>query len=267
MIDAVPLLTGLASELGSPWLALALFAAGLVAGFVNTMAGGGSLLTLPALMLLGLPADVANGTNRVGVLAQSASGMLGFHRAGKLDLRSAPIAAVPASIGATLGALAAANVPREVLKPALIASMLAMAIAMVAKPDAITAPEGAEPRLMKESPRALAVLFVAGLYGGFVQAGVGFILLAALGGILRYDIVRANALKLFCTTIFGLLPLIVFVNAGQVRWVPGAMVAAGTVGGSQLGVRFALRAKHRTMHYIVLGCAIVTCIAALFKGG
>lgn len=249
---------------------VALSAAGVAAGFLNTMAGGGSLLTLPVLMLLGLPADVANGTNRLSVLSQSVSGLVGFARAGKLDRRGLPAVVVPAALGSLLGAAAASVSPRWLLKPALLAAMVAVAIAMTLKPKAGAAPKGEGGEAGEAAPPrgfgALA-LFGAGLYGGFVQAGVGFLLLAALGTLLRYDLVRANALKLACTAAFGALSLAVFASAGQVAWKPALVLALATVVGSQLGVRFALSAKPSTLRLIVLGCVSATSVAALFKGG
>jgi uncharacterized membrane protein YfcA len=108
-------------------------------------------------------------------------------------------------------------------------------------------------------------LFGAGLYGGFVQAGVGFVLLAVLGGVLRYDIVRANALKLVCTLVFGSVALGVFAVAGQVEWKLAALLAVYTVIGSQLGVRFALRARHDIIRWIMFAAVVATCVAAMLK--
>lgn len=242
-----------------------LLVAGIASGFINTMAGGGSMLTLPALMLLGLPANVANGTNRLSVVAQSLSGVLAFHKARKLHTEAVLPTVVPAVLGAIGGAAAAAIAPPEVLEPVLLGTMIAVALVMLVRPKLVTASEEEEPRSAWRHAPSWLGLFGAGLYGGFVQAGVGFVLLAVLGGLLRYDAVRANALKLVCTLVFTLPALGIFVLADQVSWVPASLLAVGTVIGSQLGVRFAVKAGGRVLHAIVVLAVVATCVAALLK--
>lgn len=242
-----------------------LAAAGVAAGFINTMAGGGSMLTLPVLMLLGLPADVANGTNRLSVVTQSMAGVLAFRRRGKLDEGAIVPVVAPTVLGAVAGATLAASVPPAILKYALLGTMMAMAVLMTLFPQAVTAPEGDAARPKSRRLAGAAALLGAGLYGGFVQAGVGFLLLGALGGVLRYDLVRANALKLACTAIFGTAALAVFVIANQVAWAPAALLAVSTTTGSVLGVRFAIRAPQRVLRFIVLAGVLATCVAALVK--
>lgn len=243
-----------------------LAAAGIGSGFINTIAGGGSMLTLPALMLLGLPADQANGTNRLSVVSQSVSGVWAFHRSGRLDLTALGPIAVPTVVGAAVGAAVASQVPPELLKYVLLGTMVGVAFLMVVRPNAVTAPAGSEPRLGERKLAAFLGLFAAGLYGGFVQAGVGFVLLSVLGGVIRYDVVRANALKLACTLIFGVVAVGVFAIADQIVWGMGALLAVYTVIGSQLGVRFALRVRHGVIRWIIFVAVVATCAGALLKG-
>ncbi|MFK7984479.1 MAG: sulfite exporter TauE/SafE family protein [Sandaracinaceae bacterium] len=237
--------------------------AGVAAGFINTMAGGGSLLTLPALMLLGLPADVANGTNRLAVVTQSASGVFGFHRAGKLETGAVLPVVMPTVLGAAAGAGAAATAPVWLLEPVLLGTMVLMAVVMVVRPRLVMADED-EARPPGRLAGALG-LFFAGLYGGFVQAGVGFVLLAVLGGVLRFDAVRANALKLVCTLTFGVVALGIFLAAGDVEWLPAAVLAVSTVVGSQIGVRFAVKVNPKVLRWILLVAVTASCIAAFLK--
>ncbi len=242
-----------------------LFAAGAAAGFINTMAGGGSLLTLPALLLLGLSPHLANGTNRLAVVTQSLSGALMFHREGKLHTGAVLPIAAPTIVGALAGAVAAAIAPEELLKPVLLGTMVLMALLMLVKPNLVSAPEDGEPRSPWRHPPSLIGLFLAGVYGGFVQAGVGFVLLGVLSGLMRYDAVRANALKLVCTLFFGIAALGVFIAANQIVWIPAAVLAAGTVLGSQLGVRFAIKANPKVLRAIIFVCVVASCVAAFFK--
>jgi len=242
----------------------ALFASGVGAGVLNSMAGGGGMFVLPALMLLGLPANVANGTYRLSVITQSSSGVLLFHRAGKLHTGAIGPIVAPTIVGSLLGARAASVTPSELLKPILLGTMIAMALILAFRPGTVPAADE-QPVPVGKSPKAILGLFAAGFYGGFIQAGVGFVLLTVLAGILRYDLVRANALKLVCTLVFTVPALIVFVAAGQVAWIPATIVAVATVLGSQLGVRLAITADPKIVRRIVLGGVIATCVAALLK--
>lgn len=240
-----------------------LVAAGLFAGFINTVAGGGSMLTVPALMLLGMPADYANGTNRVGVLQQSLTGIRGFHRAGKLDKGAILPVVVPTMSGAVLGALAAIWISPDTLKPVLLGTMIGMALLMLLAPNMIAPPEGTPTYSLKERPLGFLVLFGAGLYGGFVQAGVGFILIAGLALGLRYDLVRTNALKAVCTALFSVAALAVFIASDHVDWIPGIALAAAMTVGAQFGVRFALTVSQRAFKRILFVMVCLTSGSAL----
>jgi uncharacterized membrane protein YfcA len=243
-----------------------LIAAGIVAGFINTMAGGGSMLTLPALMLLGLPADIANGTNRVAVVGQSLVGAGMFGRAGKLDTGVLMPILAPTILGALVGAQIAAMVPTVYLQPALLGTMLVMATIIVVRPSTLTPAEDELVLNLWRSPKGLLGLLFAGLYGGFVQGGVGFVLLTVLAGVLRYDLVRANAIKLVCTLIFGVVSCGVFVLHGQIAWVPGLVLTVATVVGSLLGVRFALDVDKTVLRRLVFVAIVAAIVAAFIEG-
>lgn len=249
-----------------PGLVALLLATGLIAGFINTLAGGGSMLTLPALMMLGMPADVANATNRIGVLLQSLTGAKGFHDADRLDAPAIVPVLIPTLIGALIGSLAASYLPVWLLKPVLLVSMVAMALIMLVRPTVVAPPEGTEARRLADHPPAALGLFLAGVYGGFVQAGVGFILIAALAGGLRYDLVRTNALKMVCTAAFSVVALAVFIARDQVLWIPGLVLAAGTVVGAMASVRFAISVPQTTLKWILFVMVSLTCAAAFFSG-
>jgi hypothetical protein len=233
----------------------ALALAGAVAGFFNTVAGAGSLLTVPALLLLGLPADVANATNRVGVLAQSAVGAAGFARAGKLAGRELLRAAPPAVTGGVLGAWLATRVPEPILKWVLLATLLGVAVVMARKGKA-TSEEPAGGRW-----RAALWLFGAGVYGGFVQAGVGLVLLAIFARGMKLDLVRANGLKVALVGVFTVPALAVFARAGTIRWFEGSVLALGTMAGAAVAVKFAVKRSER-LERIALVVVIVAVVAA-----
>jgi len=250
-------------ELTLIWV-LALLISGFAAGFINTLAGGGSMLTLPALMMLGMPADIANATNRVGVLLQSIAGAKGFNDQNRLDKAAIGPILVPTLVGALIGAMLASYLPVELLKPILLLTMVGMALVMLVKPAVVVPPLGSQPLSVKESPKAAMSLFFAGLYGGFIQAGVGFILIAALAGGLRYDLVRTNALKMVCTGVLSFVALIVFVARDQVWWIPGLVLAGGMTAGAALSVKFTISVPQSALKWILFVMVCLTCAGALF---
>lgn len=245
-------------------LALVL-AAGFAAGFINILAGGGGLLTLPALMLLGMPADVANGTMRVSVLAQSITAVRGFDRHGRLERQAVLPLLVPTVTGTLAGSLLAVWIPAELLKYILLGSMLGMAVLIVVAPNMVAPPADSRALTLRESPWGAAGLFACGIYGGLVQGAVGFLLIAVLAGVLRYDLARANALKMVATGVFGLVSLVVFVYAGLVDWVPAIVLAIATIAGSHVGVRYAVNLDPKAFRWILFVMVAVSCVAALLK--
>ncbi|SBT16184.1 hypothetical protein MGA5115_00264 [Marinomonas gallaica] len=245
--------------------AVLLVVTGFLAGIINTLAGGGSNLTIPALMVMGMPADIANATNRVGVILQGIVGVKGFHKAGKVEKADIVPVLMPTLLGGLLGALLASYAPESILKPLLLTTMISMTVVMLVRPGVIAAPEGTVPFKVSEKPSAWLALFVAGIYGGFVQAGVGFVLIAALAGTLRYDLVRTNALKMVCTIGFTALALAVFIWNDQVWWVPGLILASGTMVGSIIAVRFAIKAKAEHLKWFLFFMTVIGSIAAYFS--
>ncbi|HVV81734.1 MAG TPA: sulfite exporter TauE/SafE family protein, partial [Kofleriaceae bacterium] len=207
-----------AGSIGAPVLA-ALVGAGLVAGALNTLAGGGSLLLVPALMLTGLSATVANGTSRVAVLAQCAASVTSFARKGRLPWRAARSAVPPVLVGAAVGAAIATQVSNRVFEPLLLVTLAVMALALLVSPARFMAPPGATPRAPTTWWAVLA-LFAAGIYGGVLQAGAGLVFLAIFAGGLRYDLVEANALKGLVMLLYITGTVGVFATAHEIMWVP-----------------------------------------------
>lgn len=241
----------------------ALALVGFAAGWINTIAGGGSNLTLPMLMALGLPPDVANGTNRVAVALQCLVGVRGFNRYGQLDRPAIVSVLIPTVSGGGIGALTAALLPDIALKPLLLGTILTLSLIILLRPGFMAPEPGTPARSVRDHRGSWWLLFGAGIYGGFVQAGVGFILLAALSGGLRYNLVRANALKVTCTLVFTLVSLAIFFWFGQVRWIPGLVLASGTMAGAWLSVRFAVRVSDATIRWFLFAMTLVACAAAV----
>jgi len=238
-----------------------LAAAGVLATVVNVMAGGGGMIVLPTLIALGLPADVANGTYRLGVVTQSVAGTAALSREGKLDTGSIVPILIPTVLGAIAGAVLATRVPGDVLKPIMLVTMIIMAALIAFRKQTLIPSEG--PALTpQEAPRSFAGLFLAGVYGGFIQAGVGFLLLAVLIGTLRHNLITGNALKLVITLAFGTVSLGIFAWAGLVSWAPAVVLAVASIVGARLGVRLMLKVPITGLRWFVFACVVATCIAA-----
>jgi uncharacterized membrane protein YfcA len=216
--------------------------AGLLAGVINTLAGSGSLVTLPLLVFLGLSPNEANGTNRVGIVMQSIVAVRTFRKRSNFNYRSAYWIVLANLIGALIGARVAVDVPEFYMNLAIAILMAFMFCLLILKPG---------DWLRKRSENALHdianrfsagrfILFMLiGFYGGFIQAGVGIFLLAALVLSLGHDLIYANAVKLLIVLVYSLPVLAVFLWAGQVVWSYGLILASGQMIGAWLAARFA----------------------------
>ncbi len=242
----------------------ALLVLGYIAGIINTLAGGGSNLTLPALMVLGLPADVANATNRVGIFMQAIWGVRGFDQHGELPLQDIKGIFIPLSLGGVIGALAASYAPVTYLKPVLLITMISMSLIILFRPSVVLPEPGTPPNRVKETWSSWVMLFISGLYGSFVQAGVGFVLIIALAGTLRYDLVKSNALKLLCTLGFTTIALIIFIARGQVLWIPGLILATSMMLGAHHGVKLTINARPESLKWFLFIMTVCGSAAAFY---
>lgn len=247
------------------WQLAVLALVGAAAGFVNTVAGAGSLLSLRALMLFGMPAGIANGTNRVPVLAQSLTAAQGFFAENKLPRTAIVAASWPACLGALIGSVVASYVPDREMKLVLIGVLFLVAVLGLRK---ARRPEGAMDLsdegvvALCKRPVIMAWLVGAGAYGGFLQAGVGLLLLHALSTVGGLDLVRANALKAVVVAIFSVVSVAVFLTRGMIAWAPALAMTAGAVVGAKLAVRFAISWADR-LKIVVVVVDLVACVALL----
>ncbi len=247
-----------------PWYVYPLlFFAGIAAGFVNVLAGNGSLITLPALIFAGLPASIANGTNRVGVLLQSAVGAAGFQQQKKVDWRGGLLLSIPATLGSIVGAQIAVDIDRAVFQQVLAVAMLLMLVLMFIKPERWIK---GQPQIAKRGMTIVQflVFFAIGIYGGFLQAGVGVFLLAALVLSTGYDVVRANAVKVVIVLVYTFAALAIFWANAQVEWGLGLLLAAGSMIGAWLATRFAVQKGAEWVRWFVI--VIVLASAAQLWG-
>ena len=244
------------------YMILALIGTGLAAGFINTNAGGGSMLTLPLLMFLGLPANVANGTNRIAILLQNVIGVNTFRQKKVLDIKNDYRLAIPAVAGSVIGALFAAEINVKMLEDIIAGLMVAMLFLVLLKPNAWVKKQAGAVNA-KPSVLQYVIFFGIGLYGGFIQMGVGFFLLAGLVLGSGYDLVKANAVKVFIVLIYTVFSLGVFVFHQQVDIIAGLILAAGNMAGAWLGVHFSVKGGAKYVRYVLI-LALVIVILNLF---
>lgn len=253
-----------------PLALVALVGVGVVTGFINTVAGGGSLITLPVLILFGLPADVANATNRVAILGQSIWGTILFDRKKALDRQAALWISIPTVISAVAGSYLATRISVQVLEPVLLIATLLMGISMLAQPRLWkNSEQDTPPTSLRKQPWAIGGLLLAGFYGGFLQAGVGFWLLAIFLGLLRYDLLRANAIKLLVVIPLSLVSIAIFWQAQLIAWLPGSFLALGAILGAWIASHVSLRPQaQKPLRIFVFVMLIATCsiiIVRLFE--
>lgn len=272
-----------------------LIGAGLVAGTLNVLAGGGSFMTLPLLIFLGLPPGIANGTNRVGILLQNVSAVWSFHGDAVLDRKSLLWAAAPATLGAAIGTWLALEVSDDGFRRILAFLMVVVSLLSFWQPkrkaegrkdddgsprrpgasaDPPPASEKIAERLPAETAREAAGevveelgtpvrtwilasgFFAVGIYGGFVQAGVGFLILAVTS-FAGLDLVRGNAVKVLTVLCFTALSLSIFALEGRVQWDLGLALASGTLLGGYLGARLTVAKGHAWVRGIVTVAVLV----------
>jgi uncharacterized membrane protein YfcA len=231
--------------------------AGFIAGFINTLAGSGSLVTLPLLIFSGLPATVANGTNRVAVLLQNVVSTSSFHKEKALDIRGVIWLGIPAALGSLLGAQIAVNLNEILMRRTIGIIMIIMLFVIILRPKqwlkgTLTNLEG-RPTILQ-----YLIFFVIGIYGGFIQAGVGIFLLSGLVLSIGYDLVRANAVKNGIVLFFTIFALIVFIKNDQVDWIIGFILAIGNMLGAWVGAKVAVEKGAVWVRRLLIAVIIVS---------
>ena len=242
---------------------LLIFGSGLIAGFINVVAGGGSLLTLPILIFTGLPPALANGTNRVGIFLQNIFAVGGFKSKGVSAFPFSIWLSISALIGAILGAKIAVDISGELFNR-ILAIVMVMVIALTVFKKKQKEERGEE--LMRPGRQMASVIafFFVGIYGGFIQAGVGFIIMAALTGINHLSLVKTNSIKVFVALIYTIFALGVFAWEGQVNWTLGLTLAAGTSIGGWFASRWSVDKGDQWIRYFLIVAVSIMAIKLWF---
>ena len=233
---------------------VAVFGAGLVAGFLNVMAGGGSLITLPILIFLGLPVAVANGTNRFAILIQNMAALSSFKQQGYSDMRVGLSFALTTIPGAIAGAFVAVSVDEDLFR-AILAAVLVLSVVGLLLPSRKREQVNGE-AATRDRILAFFAFFAIGFYGGFIQASVGFLIMIVLHKLLHIDLVRTNMHKVLIILVFSVPALLVFIFTGNVAWTIAGALALGNALGGVAGANLSVKGGERPIR-IVLGVALL----------
>lgn len=238
-----------------------LFIAGAASGWINVLAGGGSLLTVPAMMFMGVPGPVANGTNRIGIITQNIASVTTFFSKGYSDFRLSATLAAAACVGAFFGAHVGVRLEGVWFDRTIAFVMLGVLVIMLTD-------FGQKPVEREGEPRNLVLghmlMVVAGLWGGFIQIGVGFILMPVLNRVMGLDLVRVNMHKVFIALMFSFVALGVFAANVEIEWGMGAALAGGYAIGGWLGARSAVAKGERLIKRVFYLAIAAMAVKLLF---
>ena len=243
------------------WQILLLALVGVVAGWLNVMAGGGSLLTVPVMLFMGIPGPVANGTNRIAILAQNIAAVTAFRRHGFADFKLSLSLAAAASLGALGGASVGVHLDGEWFDRVVALIMIAVMILMATGRDK-DKPQGGS-MVAKNLLMGHVLMIGAGFWGGFIQLGVGFILMPILHRVMGLDLVRVNMHKVFIILVYTIVAPTVFASQLELLWWTGAGLAIGNAIGGWLGAHTTVtrgEALIRRVLYVALTAFIIKLI-------
>lgn len=226
-----------------------LFGGGLLAGIVNVLAGGGSFLTLPLLMWTGLGPQFANATNRVAIMVQNIAAVSSYRRRGFKAEHNHPFALLPLLSGSLLGAVISTLLDKSQFSKSLAIILGTLTLFMLLRPSFLKPGE-----LGHERPKAIVALafFLVGLYGGFIQAGVGIFVLIAAHGTLAIPLIRANSIKIEWVTWLTIPALLWFIYDGSIDISRGLVLGLGNIIGSLIGVRLSVGAALKWVRPLVI---------------
>ncbi len=237
-----------------------LFAAAFVAGFVDSIAGGGGLITVPAMLLAGFPPIETLGTNKLQSLFGSGSATLAYARGGHVDLRSQLPMALSSALGSAVGAMLTTVVPGDVLRAILPVLLIVIALYFLLKPDL-----GDADKHRRLSPFLFGVTLVplVGFYDGIFGPGTGSFFMLAFVGLLGYGMLKATAHTKMLNFASNIGAFAVFALSGVIHWQAGLVMGAGQFLGAQAGARFAMRSGTRIIRPLLVTACMALAIRLL----
>ncbi len=245
------------------WQFILLGFVGVIAGFLNVLAGGGSLLTVPVMVFLGMPGPVANGTNRIAILAQNISAITAFAKKGFSDFKLSLSLSACAIPGAVVGALLGVQLQGAWFNRILALIMVGVMLVMYFDKTGSVKQHDHEPS-RTQLIRGHLLMVAVGFWGGFIQIGVGFIIMPVLNRVMGLDLVRTNMHKVFVIAAYTIAALAVFASQVPVLWVAGAALAVGTSIGGYLGAHYSVTQGEKLIRRVLNIVLIIFIIKLLF---
>lgn len=235
---------------------------GIAAGFINVNAGGGSFLTIPMLIFTGLPAAVANGTNRVALTFANIIAVYNFKKKGFFDWKLGLVLGIPAALGSVAGAFISINLPDELYNTILAVVILLVLIVIIIDPKKYIKKNLLDAS-MKNRITGSIIFFLIGVYGGVIQAGVGFLIITSLVFITGYSLVKINSLKVLIALTYMVVSLMVFIFSGNINWIYALVLSLGNGTGAFLGTRFAVKHGDKWIKVILFIAAVIMALKLL----
>ena len=229
---------------------------GVIAGFINTVAGGGSLLTLPILIFMGLPSNIANGTNRIAIFMQNIFSISGYKSRGVSDFKYSSWLSVSALIGSIIGAKIAINIDEDMFNKILSIVIIIVVLTIIynKKPFYINS----ENISIEKKIISVIIFFFIGIYGGFIHAGVGFLILSILSNYNGIQLSKANSIKVFVVFVYTFFALIVFIMENKINWILGINLGIGNSIGGWIASRWSYNKSDKIIKiFIIISSAIM----------
>ncbi|PCI36342.1 MAG: hypothetical protein COB53_09915 [Elusimicrobia bacterium] len=237
------------------------FFIGIFAGFINVMAGGGSALSLPFLIFLGLDGAVANGTNRIAIFLQNAIATRTFHQQRAYDFKTELIVPLWVLPGALMGALTATRVSGQAFNQVLVV-VLALVVVSMFRPLDSQSKLGVffkTPWIFKTA------LFLIGFYGGFIQVGVGFLIMSAVFHHFQISLVGVNRKKVLIVLVYTLPALLIFIANDLIDWKLGLFLALGNATGAWAAVKLSIKKGDKLVKVVMAAALVIVAAKLLFS--
>ncbi len=235
---------------------------GVAAGFINVNAGGGSFLTIPILIFTGLPAAVANGTNRIALTLASMISVYNFKKKGFFEWKLTLLLGIPMAAGAIIGAFISINLPDELYTTILAVVIIIVIAVIIINPQRFIKKDIVE-KSLKNRVVGIIIFFSLGIFAGVIQAGVGFLIITSLIFMTGYSLVKINSLKVMIAMIYMILSLAIFVFSGNVNWIYALALSIGNCTGAYFGTRFAVKHGDKWIRIIMAIAAFIMALKLL----
>ena len=239
---------------------LILLFCGLLSGVINTLAGGGSLITLPMMIFLGLPPTIANGTNRVQLIFQNIFAVYGFKTKGISNFKFSSYLSISALLGSIIGAYIAIDFNENDFKKLLSIIMILVMFSILLKNKR----ETLEINKIKNKWPSILIFFFIGIYGGFIHAGVGFLMILTLSKINYLKIAHSNSIKVFVALIFSTAAFLIFLYEGKVNWIYGINIGIGSAIGGFFASRWSYNKSDKKFRYFLSLIILIMAIRLWF---